>query len=479
MPQLDVLVIGAGISGLATARKLAMQGHRVTVWEAQQHLGGKIQSRQQQGYLTEQAASMVVNYIPAVRDFLHQCGLTKHIRERQVSTCSNRYLVGKQGLQSVPLRIPALLKDSMFSRQQKWRFLTELFVPRGHPESESVSQFIERRFGREFLDLAMEPFVSGTLASNPDYANAAATLPRLSQLEKRFGSITAGVLISKLLGRSSAMNAHTFSFKQGMQTLPQVLADHPNITCHRGYRVNSLNPSKMPKTNTMGWQVNADTDHGERSVTVQQLVLSVPANVAAQLLKPLNSSLAKLLSEIQYAPLNVVHTGFAQQVIKQPLDASGFLVPRNNQAKINGNLWLSSAFAKRAPTNKALLSSYLGGMRRPEAVEWDDQHSIDVVCDDLQKLMGINSTPEFVHIDRHPQALPLYYGDYLGRSRAIIDMVRNYSGLHLQANYIGGVSVRDRLNQSHQTAQAIHAGLQARTFRLPTSVTTSSYGVNV
>ncbi|HET8836872.1 MAG TPA: FAD-dependent oxidoreductase, partial [Gemmatimonadales bacterium] len=42
MPQADVLVVGAGIAGLAAAERLAAAGRRVLVLEGRDRIGGRI-----------------------------------------------------------------------------------------------------------------------------------------------------------------------------------------------------------------------------------------------------------------------------------------------------------------------------------------------------------------------------------------------------------------------------------------------------
>lgn len=71
----EVLVIGAGISGLTVAGGLARQGLHVEVWEADAEPGGKIRSRVENGYLTERAASLLLNFRPEVSRFIQETGL--------------------------------------------------------------------------------------------------------------------------------------------------------------------------------------------------------------------------------------------------------------------------------------------------------------------------------------------------------------------------------------------------------------------
>ncbi|MDX8412325.1 MAG: hypothetical protein R8K46_10730, partial [Mariprofundaceae bacterium] len=75
-------------------------------------------------------------------------------------------------------------------------------------------------------------------------------------------------------------------------------------------------------------------------------------------------------------------------------------------------------------------------------------------------LLGLKGAPEMVHIDRHRQALPLYHGAYQARMQAIASRLQSHPGLYLEANYKGGVSVRDRLARGRSLARQILAERQ-------------------
>ena len=116
---------------------------------------------------------------------------------------------------------------------------------------------------------------------------------------------------------------------------------------------------------------------------------------------------------------------------------------------------MSAVFPDRSPSGKALLTTYLGGTRNPEAVEWSDERSVDTVLGDIGSILGIKAGPEMVHVHRDHQALPLYHGDYYRHCKAIRNRVEQLPGLYLQANYLGGISIRDRLVNSKATAKQI------------------------
>ena len=214
MDDVDTLIIGGGISGLSIAWWLAQEGLSCQIWEADSRPGGKIRSQQKDGYLTERAASMLMNFRPEVAELIDAAGLTDKKTRRAKEAESNRFLVNNGQLTALPMKAKAMLLSPIWSLGAKLRLLAEPFVPPNGNHDETVSQFITRRLGREVLEKAMEPFVAGTLAGDADLASATATLPRLTALEHRYGSITAGIIVNKLRRRQTACVTETFSFKE-------------------------------------------------------------------------------------------------------------------------------------------------------------------------------------------------------------------------------------------------------------------------
>ncbi len=455
MTEARTLIVGGGISGLATAWWLARRGVAVELWEAERRPGGKIRSIREQGYLTERAAGLLVNFRPQVDQLIQEAGLAPLRRHRGESL--NRYLVHGGRLARVPMRLPAMALSPLWSRSAKLRLLREILVPRGGSDAESVSAFIERRLGRELLETAIDPFVAGTLASDPDLASARAVLPRLTALERSYGSLTLGMLVNRLLKRRRANRADTCSFDGGMERLTTVLAATPGIRLRTGVRAEGVEPVAG------GWRVwGRDADGAPHRCDAAQLVLSAPADAAGALVAPLDPELAALLRGIDYAPLAVLHLGLERERIPHPLDGSGFLVPRRERLGFNGNLWMSSLFDDRAPAGRVLLTSYLGGARDPARAEQPLQRLVADTLGELGRLLGGTGEPDYLRLERHPRALPLYHGDYPARTAAIRERLARHRGLHLAANYLDGVSVRERIYQGMRVADRIGQALAAR-----------------
>lgn len=450
MSDIDVLVIGGGISGLSTATSLVQEGLSVELWESSVRPGGKIETdRDDCGYVTERAANMVMNFRPEVNRFIEQSNLVA--KKSILAPVVRRYMIHDDKLVAVPVTLAAMISSPIWSLSGKLRLLAEPFIRKGGHEDETVSEFISRRVGREVLEKAMAPYVNGVLASDPDLASAYSILPRMTALEKRYGSLTLGILKHKVLRRRTATPQEAFSFGGGMSTLVRSLVNNPSVRFRPDHTAVEL------VKHGSNWRATATTNGTDLSVTARHVVLSIPATAAARLLSPVDRDLAQLLRGIQYTPVAVVHTGFAREAIKHPLDGTGFLIPQRVGSAATGCLWMNSLFPGRAPAGKVLLTNYLGGARLPDAVLWDDERSLTEILDVISPLLDIRDEPEMVRIDRHHRALPLYHGNYYGRMRAVTDRLEQISGLHLEANYRGGVSVRDRIVCAYNVAKRIAA----------------------
>ncbi len=440
----DALVIGGGISGLAAAWHLQRRGLEVALWESAPQAGGKIRSVRQQGWLTEAGATWLMDPVGDPTEIIESVGLGPLLLRKQPDAA--RYLLRDGVLQRVPASAAGVLHSGLFSIRGRLRLALEPLIPQRHRSGETVAEFVRRRLGPEVLRYGIEPYVAASLGSDPERAEAYTTLPRLTALESRYGSISAGVLCQRLARRGRSLVGPAVSFQGGMQTLVDSLA--------ASVRPEYSRCAAVIRRNGAGWQVEAADGAVLRA---RQLVLTTPAPAAARLLQDPDPELAGLLAGIQYAPVMVVHLGFQRQHVEHLLDGTGFLVPGCERRRINGCLWPASVLAGRAPSGHVLLSCYLGGAREPKALADKDSAVIDKVRHDLTSLLGLRAAPVMTRIDRHPQALPLYFGAYSQRLAAISRRLCAIPGVHLCGAYSGGVSVRDRLIQAAAVAERVAA----------------------
>jgi oxygen-dependent protoporphyrinogen oxidase len=354
-----------------------------------------------------------------------------------------------------------LLTTHAFTLRAKLRLLREPFVsPAPAGVEESIAAFVRRRLGSEFLDYAVDPFVAGIYAGDPERISVPAAFPRLHALEQKYGSLIKGQILGareRRRNKEAAKNtAGSFSFRVGMQTLTDALANalapiEFNVVVHRVRR------------EADGTFVIEGTRDGESTVRrARSVVLAAPAPAAGSMIRESAAAAAAALARIEYAPIAIVASAYRRTDVAHSLAGFGFLVPQKERRSILGCLFSSSMFDERAPEGAVLLTTFAGGRRDPRSAALPDADLATAVGRDLSDLVGASGRPLWQEIVRWPQAIPQYDLGHLALLRAIDEAETALPGLYFCANYRGGVAVGDRIKCGHAMAERIDAFLGDR-----------------
>jgi len=451
-----VLVVGGGISGLAVAWFLHRHGVDVGVAEAADRLGGTIVSERRDGFLVEGGPNTTLQKPGRPEDALGRliegASLSPLLSEAAPAG-RKRYILRDGRLVALPASPPAFVISPAFSWGAKLRLLREPFVRRAAWE-ETIAEFVERRLGREFLDYAVDPFISGVYAGNPRELSVEAAVPRIHELEQEYGSLIRGAIALGKATRNAGMPAgRQIAFAGGMATLPAALASAlPAGAARTGRRAIALERGEA------GWTVHfAAGGEGPTRQTADVVVLALPAPEAAILVEPLAAQAARRLREIPYAAVFSVALGYRRQDVGHGLDGFGFLIPRVEGLRTLGALFSSTLFADRAPPGHVLLTAFLGGAQDPQAMEMADTEVLTEIEADLAATLGIRGKAVFRHITRWPRAIPQYPLGHLDRIATIDEMLAPFPGLHLRGNWRDGISVADCVRNGETLAQRIAA----------------------
>jgi len=438
---LDCLVVGAGISGLASAWFLARRGLNVRVLEAANELGGVMHSLRDRGFLVETGPNSTLARGGAFDEIVRGLGLAPELLVANPAA-SRRYVVQHGAPVALPGNPLAFFTTPIFSIGAKLRIFTEPFHRRADTE-ETIAQFVRRRLGPEFLDWAIDPFVSGVYAGDPERLSVRAAVPKIYALEAQHGSLIVGALSRMLRGRAGGPQpgGRLVSFRGGMQTLPVAIA-------------RELGERVMPGAAATGLARAGDgwiAQTAGREHRARQVVLALPAHAAAKLLEPLSAIAARELAAVVYAPIAAVGLGFRRAQIRHALDGFGMLIPRRENRKTLGVLFSSTLFPGRAPDDCALLTAFIGGARHPGIAQVDDEAVIEQILADLRPLLGIEGAPVMTRVTRWARAIPQYELGHLERLARLDAALAALPGLQLRANYRDGISVADCV----QNAQAL------------------------
>jgi oxygen-dependent protoporphyrinogen oxidase len=454
----DVIVVGAGLSGLVTAHRLHRAGLSVQVLEAAERPGGVIGSERRDGVLFERGPNSGMDVSPAINGLLDDLG----IRAQRIDAsraAARRYIVFNGGLQALPTSAGTFLTTPVFSAAAKLRLLAEPFVRRAPADTEeSIAAFVRRRLGPEILDYAVEPFVSGIYAGDPEQLSLPAAFPRLHELEQRYGSLVRGALITarkrRQSGATSKAAATSFSFRNGMQTLTDALAASlPAVECRAAV-------VGLARDADGGFLVEAGGAVAQRR-RARAVVLALPAHAAGRLVDPLAPAAAAALAAIPYAPIAIVVSAYRRAQVGHPLDGFGFLAPAVERPGLLGTLFSSTMFEGRCEPDMAVLTSFLGGRRGPDQASAPDAELLGLVQRELGQLIAASGPPRFHEIIRWPRAIPQYSFGHLERIGALERAERDVPGLYFCANYRGGVSIGDCIKNGLAISERIAGTLGA------------------
>ena len=438
----EVGIIGAGVTGLASALELRRAGVRdVRVLETADSVGGAIRSVRRDGFLAEEGPNSLQVNSREVDAFLRSVPDLEASETPANATAKKRFIVRGGIARPVPTGPLSALATPLWSARGKLRVLREPFIPPAPPEAEeSVAAFVRRRLGDELYRYAINPLVGGIYAGDPERLSLRHGFPKLHALEQTYGGLIRGALGKRRQAKRDpgpTWRKRTLSFPGGLAEFPQRLAAVLGDSVRTGVTLTAITPGDD------GWRVawtDADGDrHGE---TYRRLLLTLPAHALHTLpVEPALRDALAPLGEIPHPPVSVLSLGFRRADIRHPLDGFGALVPECEQRRILGVLFPSSVFPGRAPEGHALLTVFVGGTRQPDLANPDAAALEATVLPDLRDLLGVDGPPVFRHLKHWPRAIPQYvlgYDRFFDQMNAV---ERHFPGLYLAGNYRTGISL--------------------------------------
>lgn len=451
--QKDAVIIGAGISGLATALHLHQAGLDVLVLEKSERVGGAIHTESVDGFLIDTGPNSTLDTSPKIGELIDKVGLTEE-RVSANEAANRRYVLRDGRLTPLPMSPMQFIKSKLFSAKAKLRLLAEPFIkPAPFDKEETIAEFVERRLGREFLDYAINPFVAGVYAGNPRRLSVRSAVAKIYALERDYGSLIKGAVkgarARKQRAETSKDRAKLFSFKEGMGQLPQAIA------AKLGERVETGALLKVIDRKDGLHDVDYVRNDERISVHAKSVIFTTPAFVTASYLEAFDRDLAEALNEIVYAPVALVFIGYKTNIECRALDGFGFLVPEVENRKILGTIWSSTIFPYRAPESGIALTTFVGGMRQPELVELSDENLSNLVLQELKALMEVAGTPDVIRIKRWPRAIPQYETGHQKRMDAIERFESEFPGMFVSGNFRNGISVGDCIVQAERMAESV------------------------
>jgi len=443
-------ILGGGITGLTTAYALAQKGIESTVYEQRPEVGGAIRSISDNGWLVEEGPNTLMVKSQSVWDLLEELDLSSQMVEANKKS-KKRYVVKNGKPVSLPTSLGSFISSPLLSVGAKLRLFKEPWMPQSMKHDESIATFISRRLGKQPLDYAVNPFVSGIYAGDPKELSVKHTFGTLWEMEQEHGSLLKG-MFKKERPKQRPKRA-LISFRDGNQTLPKALAHALPQPVQTSTTVTSVGRQEN------GWKVQSHSGDNAQTRVHQCLISTLPTYALPEIFA---SKLFEELSSLPYAPLSVMALGFKKSNIQHPLDGFGMLIPEVENYKTLGALFSSTLFEDRSPKDYQLLTCFIGGDRNPELASEPVEELRDIVTEELTQLLGITGDPVFSYHHYWPRAIPQYKVGFDRYLSIMKEIEKEHRGLYLAGNYRNGVSVPDCLSSGFETAQKVQTFLQSK-----------------
>jgi oxygen-dependent protoporphyrinogen oxidase len=459
---LRVVVVGGGLSGLAAAHAVIREANRegravrLMLLEASQRLGGNVLTERQDGFVIEAGPDSFVVTRPHALSLCEELGLGPRLIEtrpenRRVYVARNGRLVPMpEGLVlGVPTRIRPFLRSPLLSMRGKLRALREAGRARVEAEGGDVSigDFLERRFGREMVDVVLEPLLGGIYAGDAYRLSLRSTFPEWFSLGGRGMSLLRAARAQRKSKKNGAAPNSPFrSLVSGMQELVDTLADRVGKGAIRL-------GAKVEKIERAGGGFRVMLPEG--ALEADRVIVALPARLAAAVLAPLDGTLSRELSGIEYVSTATVCFAYERAQIAHPLDAAGFLVPKTEGKKITAGTFITSKWQGRAPEGYALVRAFVGGAHDEATASLADDDLVRLVRVELEGLLGVTGAARFARVFRYISASPQPLVGHFDKVAHIQSRLRAVPGLHVIGNAYDGVGIPDCVRLAEQAAAQI------------------------
>jgi len=438
---MSIAILGGGISGLTLAWQLQKAGISYDLFEAEPGPGGNLRSvHHPAGYLLETGPNSL-QLSDELLELLTELDLVGEIQDA-APVSKHRYVLRKGRIRELPGSPPALLTSGFFSLKGKLSILRELLRPAAAPNfQETVAAFFRRRFGPEIVDYAVNPFMSGIYAGDPEQLLIYKTFPKVAALEQEHGSILRGLVKAG----SAGGRRRIISLRGGTQQLVDTLA--ARLT----HRYAEQGVKALFRTADGRYQVQT-TAGLNGDLTYDAVALALPSYAAAPLLQPLFPEAATALAAVHYPPMAAIYSAYARADVGHPLNGFGALHPKVEQPYAAGNIWTSSIFPERAPKDQVLFTTFVGGTQYEDHARQPAEEQKAAVHEELRRLYDIRDgvQPVFQYRYYWERAIP-QFDHRIEAAHAAADMLQG-QGIWSVANWRSGVGVPDCIRHARQIA---------------------------
>jgi protoporphyrinogen/coproporphyrinogen III oxidase len=459
--QPKVVVVGGGMSGLATAhfihRSLG-EGVQITLVEAGPQLGGKVATQEFGSHLVDTGPDALLMRVPAMATLLKDLGFNDQL-VAPVSLGAHVWSRGRLRrlptgtLFGVPDRLVPLVKSQLLSPMGLARAALDLVLPRNRSLSDdpSIADLVAPRLGSQVFDRLVEPLLGGVHAGRAAELSARSTVPEIASLARKNRSLYLGLRRLRHHAAPSSGGPVLITLAGGLVRLIDALAAQLGKADVRL----STTVSHLAREGA-GYRVALSDG---QNIAADAVVLATPAFVSSSLLADVAPDVATVLDEIPYVDVATIWLAYPPSAMGRPLDGTGFLVPPEEGKLLVGCTWSSAKWPHLHDDNLVLIRCMVGRRGDTRWLGMDDDALVRGVHDELAEAMGLTSGPIHQSIQRWPNGMPQYVVGHQKRLDAVEAALGDLPGLYLTGAAFRGVGLASCVADAERTSQKVAAVL--------------------
>lgn len=462
MNRLHVVVVGAGVTGLAAAYQLMKTGRAdVTIFEASEQVGGTLRSIESERHLFEQGPDSFLARKRVMIDLCTELGLREQLvgtgplaRKTYLVSDGKLYPFPKGTYMGIPLTQEAFEQIPFLSEDGKRRALLDLTMgPDEERDNDSMGELLTRRLGREVVEKIAEAVLAGVHASPIDRLSVAATYPEIGEAA-RGGSLLRGlqkfVADRQHVAQDDDLPKTAFlTLRGGLSQLASALLSALHglgATVHTGRAVTSIEcSSRACVVRTAGSEITCDA-----------VVVAVPAHRASKLFSA--EAVKHALEGFHYASVATVALAYRPRDVLFELDGSGFVVPRREKSDVTACTFVSSKWPHMANREVVTLRAFVGRAEDDQIVGAPDEEILKRVRQDLANWLKADPEPTFTLVTRWNKGMPQYEVGHLARVAELVEVgSRAYPRVIFSGAAYRGVGLPDCAADGIEAAQSVLA----------------------
>ncbi|MCQ9278130.1 protoporphyrinogen oxidase [Staphylococcus borealis] len=456
-----VAIIGAGITGLASAYYLKhyKPDVDVTIFEATNRPGGKIQTYRNEGYTIELGPESYLGRKTIMTDIAKDIGLgddliTNETGQSFIFAKNKLYPIPGGSIMGIPTDIKPFLKTKLISPLGKLRAGLDLVIPPIQIDDDiSVGEFFRRRLGNEILENLIEPLMGGIYGTDIDRLSLMSTFPNFKEQEETHGSLIKGMQHEKaqrIKQRQLYPGAPKGQFKQfrhGLSSFIEALAE--NIES-KGVTIRYQSPVNDIHINKDNYEIVID----QGSEQFDGVLITTPHQT---FMKWFNHDEAfKYFNQMDSTSVATVVFAFDEKDIENTYNGTGFVIARTSKTDITACTWTTKKWPFTTPKGKVLIRAYVGKPGDTVVEDHTDEEIATIARRDLNKMMTFKGDPEFTIVNRLTKSMPQYHIGHMSQIRKIQQHVKQtYPALRITGAPFEAVGLPDCIQQGKNAVEEL------------------------